>query len=121
MIYDRVLEVFKLDTKSRSPLERRLFLHSAHYYAPMTVYHRTYFQAVQAGESIDRMVQIPAPAKPLDATMYAVPDDGHVYKITEAQPTEDADGLPVVNLSLHREEVRYDLFRPGDVAENGDG
>lgn len=111
MIYDRLMEVFKMDT-SPTPLSRRLVLHSVHLSANMTIYHRTYFQALQAGEGIDRMVQIPAPEIPPDATMYAVPaDDGHVYKITEAQLSKDDDGLPVVNLSLHREEARYDLFR----------
>lgn len=122
MIYDRIVEVFKLDTAERRTLNRRLVLRSAHYYGSLTVFHRTYFQAVQAGESIDRMIQIPAPAEePPEATMYAVPDDGHVYRITEAQPTEDGDGLPVINLSLHREEDRYDLFRPGREAADGDG
>lgn len=122
MIYDRVVEVFDLDPQARKALERRLILRSAHYYGSMTVYHRTYFQAVQAGESIDRMIQIPAPAEePPDATMYAVPEDGHVYRITEAQPATDADGLPVVNLMLHREEDRYDLFRSGQEAADGDG
>lgn len=119
MIYDRVVEVFNLDTAS-SPLQRRLVLHSAHYYGSRTVFHRTYFEALQAGESVDRMIQIPAPAEPPTATMYAVPDDGHVYRIIEVQPTEDENGLPVVNLSLHREEARYDLFRPGDSAEGED-
>ena len=112
MIYDRLVEVFKLDTAS-SPLSRRLVLRSAHFYAPRTVYHRTYFQAVQAGETIDRMLQIPAPAAdPPDATMYAVPEDGQVYRIREVQLAEDENGLPVINLSLHREEARYDRFRP---------
>lgn len=119
MIYDRIVEVFNLDTAS-SPNRRRLVLHSAHYYGNLTVYHRTYFEALQAGESVDRMIQLPAPAAPITANMYAVPEDGCVYRIAEAQPTEDADGLPVVNLSLHREERRYDLFRPGDSAEGGD-
>lgn len=121
MIYDRIVEVFNLDTVHRNTLARRLVLRSAHYYGPMTVYHRTYYQAVQAGESVDRMIQIPAPdTDPPDATMYAVPEDGRVYKITEAQLTTDPDGLPVVNLSLHREEARYDLFRPGPGAAGGD-
>lgn len=119
MIYDRVVEVFELDTAS-SPLQRRLVLHSAHYYGRKTVYHKTYFEALQAGESVNRMIQIPAPENPPTATMYAVPDDGHVYRIIEVQPTEDEDGLPVVVLSLHREEARYDLFRPRDGAEGED-
>ena len=120
MIYDRPLSVFNLDTGS-SPLQRRLVLHSRHLCAYRSVFHRTYFLAKQAGETIDRMVQLPAPASPIDATMYAQLDDGHIYRIAEAQPTEDEDGLPAVVLSLHREEARYDLFRPGDGAEGGDG
>ena len=121
MIYDRLLKVFNLDTTSSSPLQRRLVLHSVHLCAYRTVYHRTYFQALQAGETIDRMVQLPAPASPITATMYAQLEDGHVYKIREAQPTEDEDGLPAVVLSLHREEARYDLFAAGNSAQNGNG
>ena len=119
MIYDRIVEVFKLDTSATSPNRRRLVLRSAHYYGSLTVYHRTYFAALQAGESVDRMIQIPAPAELPTATMYAVPDDGIVYRIREVQPTVDGDGQPVVNLSLHREEARYDLFRAGASAEGG--
>ena len=109
MIYDRTLAVFTLDTAS-GPLQRRLVLRSRHLCAYRTVYHRTYFQARQAGETIDRMVQLPAPELPIDATMYAQLDDGHTYRIAEAQLTEDEDGLPAVVLSLHREEARYDVF-----------
>ena len=120
MIYDRAVDVFKLDTAS-SPNKRRLVLHSSHYCGPLTVYHRTHFEALQAGESVDRMVRIPGPAELPEATMYAILEDGHVYRVTQAQPTTDEDGQPVVNLSLHREEAqRYDLFRPGSGAEGED-
>lgn len=111
MIYDRLVIVSRLDTAS-TPLHRRLVEVSRHLGAYRTVYHRTYFQAVQAGESIDRMVQLPMPETPPDATMYAVLEDGHAYRIAEAQLAEDEDGLPVVVLSLHREEARYDLLKP---------
>ena len=120
MIYDRPLTVFKLDTAS-PPTTRRLTDPAAYLCAYRTVYHRTYFQAVQAGESIDRMVQLRAPDPPPDATMYAVLEDGHVYRIREAQLTEDEDGLPAVVLSLHREEARYDYYRPVEQAEDSDG
>ena len=120
MIYDRPLRVFRLDTAS-SPLSRRLIDPVSYLCAYRTVYHRTYFQAVQAGESIDRMVQLRTPATPPDATMYAVLEDGHVYRISEAQHTVDEDGLPAVVLSLHREEARYDLHTAGNGAQGGAG
>ena len=120
MIYDRILEVFDLDTAS-SPLARRLVLRAVHFCAPVTVYHRTYYESLQAGQTVDLMVRIPDPfGAPPAATQYAVPGDGHVYRITEVQAALDEDGRPVANISLHREETRYDLFRPGDSAQNSD-
>lgn len=110
MIYDRLLTVFKLDTAS-SALARKLLERSRHLCAYRTVYHRTYFQAVQAGQRIERMVQIPTTDTPPDATMYAELEDGQIYKITEAQFAEDEDGLPCIVLALTREEARYELFR----------
>lgn len=109
MIYDRPLTVSELDTAS-SPLDRRLINPRSYLCAYRTVYHRTYFQAVQAGERIDRMVQLPAPETPITAAMYAQLEDGRTYRINEAQLTQDEDGLPAVILSLHREEARYDLY-----------
>lgn len=110
MIYDRLLTVFNSDTAT-SALARKLVERSRHLCAYRTVYHRTYFQAVQAGQSIERMVQIPETDTPPDANMYAELEDGHIYRITEAQHAEDEDGRPCLVLSLHREEARYDLFR----------
>ena len=111
MIYDRIVEVFNLDTAS-TPLSRRLVLHSSHYYARLTVYAQRYFDAAQAGETIDGMIRVPLDGgSELRAGQYAVPADGSVYRITAARPDWDADELPVVDLSLHREEGRYELFR----------
>lgn len=109
MIYDRVLEVFEA-SDADSPLESKLKLLHTHLCAHVTVYHRTYFSSLQNGEAVDRMVQLPRLAE-IDATMYAVPEDGHVYKILEAQPTKDEDGLPVYVLSLHRKGDNYELLR----------
>lgn len=110
MIYDRLLEVFS-PKQPESPLSMKLELESAHYCAPLTVYHRTYFDSLQMGETVDRMVQLPRLSE-IDATMYAVLEGGPVYKIMEAQPTQDEDGLDVYVLSLHRKEGKYELFRP---------
>lgn len=110
MIYDRVLEVFSA-SDADSPLESRFTLLHTHFCAQQTVFHRTYFFSLQTGETVDLMVQLPRTVE-IDATMYAVPEDGHVYKILEAQPTKDEDGLDVYVLSLHRKGDNYELFRP---------
>lgn len=110
MIYDRVLEVFEA-SDADSPLKSRLTLLHTHFCAQQTVYHRTFYASLQAGETVDLMVQLPRTSE-IDASMYAVPEDGHVYKILEAQPTKDEDGLPVYVLSLHRKGDNYELLRP---------
>lgn len=109
MIYDRPVSIYTLSSDG-PPQARRLKPHASCYYAEQTVYHRTFFDSLQRGESIDRMITIHRD-ETVRATMFAVPDDGHVYKITEAQPTHDQDGLPVTVLSLHREEAKYDFVR----------
>lgn len=108
MIYDRLLKVYSLG-EAASPLERKLAPHSTHYGAYVTVYHRTHYASLQAGQTVDLMMQIPRGMEIL-AGMYAIPEDGHVYQIAEAQPDIDEDGLPVYNLSLHREDQRYDIL-----------
>lgn len=108
MIYDRLIEIASLGDGD-GPLARRLTVVSRHYCAEMTIYHRTYFEWQQAGERIDRMVNLPRLAK-IDATMYAI-FDGHVYRIMEAQASRDADNLDIYVLSLRREEARYDIYR----------
>lgn len=110
MIYDRFIEIYALKSAD-NPLNRKLEFQHVHFCAPLTVYHRTYFSSLRDGETVDRMVQLPQLAE-IDATMYAVLEDGHVYKVLEAQPTQDEDGLDVYVLSLHRKEGQYELFRP---------
>ena len=112
MIYDRYLTVY--DLAGGSPIGGKLTENSAHYYAEMEVYHRRYWESVQAGSRIDRMVRVPF-GEALTATQYAIPEDGHVYRIEQAQHGLDEDGLPVTTLSLRRMEGSYDLLR----TENG--
>lgn len=108
MIYDRAINVYNVGTGS-SPLTRKLTAYGTYLCRVLTVYRRTAFEARQAGESIDRMVQMPW-AEGLNATQYAVMEDGHVYRIIEARPDRDGDELPVIVLSLHREEGRFDFI-----------
>ena len=108
MIYDRAINIWNVGAGS-SPLTRKLTAQGTYLCRILTVYRRTAFEARQLGESIDRMVRMPY-AEGVRATQYATMEDGHVYKITEARPDLDGDALPVIELSLHREEGRYDFI-----------
>lgn len=108
MIYDRPIEIAALDGGD-NPLARRLTVVSRHYCAELSVYSSTYFEWAQAGETVERMVQLPRFGV-IDATMYALMN-GHVLRILRAQPTKDEDGREVYILTLKREEARYDVFR----------
>lgn len=113
MIYDRYLTVYDLaDGTQRGG---KLAVNSAHFYAELEVYHRRYWESVQAGSRIDRMVRVPF-GEDLTATQYVVPEDGHVYRIEQAQHGLDEDGLSVTTLSLRRMEGSYDILRASDGA-----
>ena len=116
MIYDRELWVCDPPSGVGAPFQGRLVRRAPYYYAELTVYHRRFWEALQAGTRIDRMVQIPFGADIL-ATEYALLSDGHMYRIEEAQQTVDDDGLPVANLALKRMEANYDLCVPADPAQ----
>ena len=111
MIYDRgPLTVWEIDG---APTDCRLKEHSAHYYAELEVYHRRFWESVQAGDRVDRLVQLPA-GEDLCANLYVTPEDGFVYRVNQAQPLEDDNGLPACRLSLHREEQNYEFVRSED-------
>lgn len=108
MIYDRPIEIAAAGD-GESPLARRLTVLSRHYCAELTIYQRTYFEWAQAGETIDRMVQLPRFGA-ITATMYAIFGE-QVYRIVQSQPTRDEDDRDIYILTLRREEARYDIFR----------
>lgn len=116
MIYDRgPLTVY---SRVGAPIDGRIIFHSVHYYAELTVYHRRFWESVQAGDRVDRLVQLPF-GDDLTADLFAVPEDGLVYRINQAQPGEDDNGLPCCTLSLHREERNYEIIRAGADPEAG--
>ena len=115
MIYDHYLTVY--DLAGGSPLKNALTVHSSHFYAETEVYHRRYWESVQAGSRIDRMVRVPF-GSDLTATQYVIPEDGHVYRIEQAQHGLDGDGLAVTTLSLRRMEGNYDILRPDSGTQN---
>ena len=114
MIYDKPITVCRLPdgvdaitkTKTLTPV-------FSAYCGELEVYHRRYWESVQAGSRIDRMVRVPF-GEALTATQYAIPEDGHVYRIEQAQHGLDEDGLAVTTLSLRRMEGSYDILRAED-------
>ena len=115
MIYDRVLTVCVPPQDWGKPADGPLQSAGHRYYAEITLFHRRYWEALQAGSRVDRMVQIPMGYDVLPAS-YVVLEDRHVYRIEEAQYTRDADNLPVTNLTLRRMEANYDLCKPAGCA-----
>ena len=111
MIYDRSLWICNPPAGVGAPFQGRLVRRQQYMYAELTVYHRRYWESVQAGTRVDRMVQVPF-GRSILATEYALLGDGHMYRIEEAQQTTDEDGLPVCNLALRRLEANYDLCSP---------
>ena len=71
------------------------------------VYHRRYWESVQADSRIDRLVEMPL-HRTVDAGMYTVYKN-RLYSIEQAQFGKDENDLPVTVLSLKRVEVPYDV------------
>lgn len=110
MIYDKLLWLCAPPAGAGAPFQGRLVKTSLRYYADRTVYHRRYWEAVQAGSRVDKLVRMPDHID-VTATDYAVLGD-HAYRIEQVQHMEDEDGLPVTELSLRRMEGNYDLSLP---------
>lgn len=117
MIYDLIVSIYR--DAGGTPLHRSLQFVSEHLYAPKEVYYRRYFDSVQAGDAIDRMIEL-ARDDDIRATDYAVPEDGHVYRVVQAQHGWDANGLPITTLSLSRVDDHFDLGIP-EPSQGGEG
>lgn len=100
MTYDYYLDVLELT--EGTPLKGTLRRRRGYFYAPITVGHRRYWEAVQADTRIDKAVRIPDGGD-VTSSQY-VRLEGQLWRIEEAQHTTDEDGLPVTNLSLRRWE-----------------
>ena len=116
MIYDRgPATVYQ---QSGDPVDDQIAEYGSCYYAELQVYHSRFWESVQAGDRIDRMIQIPF-GDDITADMFVKPEDGHIYRINQAQPGDDDNGLPSCILSLHREEANYDIIQPAADPEPG--
>lgn len=107
MIYDTPITVYTLPPGVGTLLQgQKLVPVFSAYCGELEVYHSRYWESVQAGSRVDRLVQLPM-LRNVTAAMYAK-YDGHVHEIAQAQFTKDHDGLPVTILSLRRSEECYD-------------
>lgn len=107
MIYDKPISILKLPDDVGTPLQGKLQPVENAWCGEEEVYHRRYWESVQAGSRIDAMVQLPL-HREVDAGMFARYKN-HVYSIEQAQFGADEMGLPVTILSLKRTEVQYDI------------
>lgn len=107
MIYDTPIAVLKLPDTVGTPMQGKLVSVFSAYCGEKSVYHTRYWESVQAGSRIDRLVELPL-HRDVYAGMFARYKD-HIYSIEQAQFVEDDDGMPVTILSLKRSEVQYDI------------
>lgn len=112
MIYDKTLTICTL-LPGRSPASRKLSVVSQHYYAERTVYASRFYAGKQTGAKLVRMVSMPRSVydAAIEADQYCMLDDGHVYRIDQAQRETDDDGLPITTLSLAEPEGKYELYQ----------
>ena len=115
MIYDRALSHCVLP--SGNPLTGKLRQVGVYLYADMTVYHKRYWESVQAGTSVDRIAALTGHMN-IDSGDYCVLEDDRVYRVEQVQFQQDEFGLPQTVLSLHRTDLRYQL--PGEELVNAD-
>lgn len=107
MIYDTPIDVLKLPDNVGTPVQGKLERQFTAFCGELEVYHRRFWESVQAGSRIDTMVELPF-HRNADAGMYAR-YKSHIYSIEQAQYKSDENGLPVTWLSLKREEAQYDI------------
>lgn len=107
-MYDRKLTLYALD--SGTPLQSELTPISEHLYTEIEVYAKRYWDSIQAGTSVDMLVDVLLHLV-LDTSTYCIPDDGKVYRVIQVQHRLDGDELPITRLSLHRETMHYEIAR----------
>lgn len=107
MIYDIPILLLQLPENAGAPINTTLVPVSSAYCGELTVYHTRYWESVQAGSRVERLVQLPL-HRDVDAGMF-VKFRGHIYAIEQTQFDKDGDQLPCTVLSLKRPEELYDI------------
>ena len=107
MNYDTPIVILKLPDTVGTPMQGKLKPVFSAYCGELEVYHRRYWESVQAGSRIDTLVELSL-HREIRAGMFAKYKD-HIYSIEQAQFGKDDNLLPVTTLSLKRSEDQYDI------------
>ena len=113
MLADGMLEIYDLVNTAEAgemPVEQLVPRKDAepYYYTNRTVTYERFYAAKGVDQRIDKLVRIWE--APVEIGCYVVLDGGDQYRVENAQPHRDADGLGVVDLTLSRLEVNYDVL-----------
>lgn len=107
MIYDREVGVYTLE--GPTPLNGAPVFFGEYFGAESEVFHKRYWEAVQAGYTITSMVQIPGHIEP-EGDVYVKLDGKRWYRAEQIQRSYNEDGLPITVLSLSRSDRRFDVL-----------
>lgn len=105
-IYDIPIALCTLD--AGTPIQGKLRLLESAYCRELEVYHNRYWEAYQAGDRIDCLVELPLHRRSVGPGSY-VRYQGHVYEIMQAQFGKDQYDMPITTLSLQRSEHNLDI------------
>lgn len=107
MIYDLELRLYRLE--GGTPITGSLKKVDDYFYGEMEVYHKRYWEAVQAGDTIDTMAEIPEHLSG-DGELYVKLADDNIYRVVQLQRSWDENRLPVSILSLSRDNRRLNIL-----------
>lgn len=108
MIYDHMLTVYTRDPAS-GPIMLRLQRGNSYFYGEREVYASRFYQAMQAGEQLDRMAELWRCPIHADEFVQLWDFPAEIYRVVQAQHGENPEGLAITTLSLRRETVQYEL------------
>lgn len=115
MIYDRILTVL-VPAQTGSALTRRLVPAGATLCGEKTVSDTRWYMAQQAGQRIDKLVEL-WPAGIEADQLVELDNDGVVFRVVKSTIVW-VDGLRVQTLTLRREEAEYAIV---EESQNGSG
>ena len=107
-VFDKEIRIYEL--ASGTPLQKKLTLVSRHLGREETVYAARFWDSVQTGSQIDRMIVVPF-GHAIETGMYASVADSSPMRIEQAQYEYDEDGNPVTRLSLRRMDERFEICK----------
>ena len=119
MIYDRILTVL-VPAQTSSALTRRLVPAGATLCGEKTVSDTRWYMAQQAGQRIDKLVELWPSGIEADALVTLDNSTSVVFRVVKSDVVRNRDGLFVQTLTLRREEAAYEFPQQSSGANAGD-